>query len=151
MSKSKLYPLISDLKNLIYSYLSVEEILTIFGDNHISRDKFLEIYPVKFPTIDEASENGHLSVVQYLFRKGIKPTSDSISLASAEGHLSVVQYLFRNGIKPTDDTIEWASECGHLEIVQFLCEYGVEATSYAISVARKNGHLSIVQYLESKI
>jgi hypothetical protein len=150
MSK-KLSALIGDLKDIIYSYLSLEEILFFFKDNRNYRDKFLIKYPHQFPNINDASVYGHLETVKYLIEKGIQPTSETINFASANGHLSVIQYLMEYGTIATDYSINAASAYGYLEVVKYLVDKGVQPTSAAIICAHRNEYFDIVEYLESKI
>jgi ankyrin repeat protein len=170
------YNLVPDTELLMYSYLPLEEILTIFKDDLIMRNKILKIYPYELPSIEVAtlngdletlkylvslgiklkpvlmemaSQNGHLEIVKYLVSIDVKPTSDAINYASANGHLEIIKYLVSLGVKPRSKAIDDASTNGYLEIVKYLYSIGVVPTSNAINFASGNGHLEIVKYLYS--
>ncbi len=107
----------------------------------------------------EASENGHLSVVQYLIEREEDPDdidfSEALIGASRKGHLPVVKYFIEKGadVHIDDDyALTSASEEGHLSVVKYLIENGadVHAGEYhdtALILASAANHLHIVKYL----
>jgi ankyrin repeat protein len=116
----------------------------------------------------EASSNGHLEVVKYLYEechanveaknnKGYTP----IIYASQNGHLDIVKYLYEEcnaNVEAKDNygntPIMFASKNGHLEVVKYLYEEyhaNVEAMNdygkTPIMFASENGQLDVVKYL----
>jgi ankyrin repeat domain-containing protein 50 len=115
-----------------------------------------------------ASDNGHLSVVQYLTGLGhvdcnakINTGATALHIASENGHLTVVQHLTRLGHVDCNvkDNAYWtplhfACQNGHLPIAQYLIEqckadYNAKTNddSTALHIASDNNHLTVVQYL----
>jgi ankyrin repeat protein len=72
--------------------------------------------------MDNAAENGHLNVVQYLVSIGEKCTTDSIDLAAYNGHLDIIKciYAVSGRCRCTRNSMNWAYNNGHLDIIQFL-------------------------------
>jgi hypothetical protein len=111
--------------------------------------------------IRDASENGHLDVVKYLYENTkadpIAMDNFAIKWAADNGHLNVVKYLHENtkaDLTADDDyTIEWASIIGHLDIVKYLCEntevdhMDMDMVNGAIQLAIIYGHMDVVKYL----
>jgi len=104
-----------------------------------------------------ASENGHVSVVQFLVEVGhadVHADDDgALNVASLYGHLAIVQFLVEHGanVHACDDAaLHVASQNGHLAVVQFLVTQGANVHALdenALSVASRNGHLPVVQFL----
>ena len=73
-----------------------------------------------------ASENGHLSVVEFLVKAGANVHADNdyaLRMASESGNLPVVQVLVKAGANvhaDNDYALRWASMYGHLPVVKFL-------------------------------
>ena len=92
-----------------------------------------------------ASENGHLSVVEYLIHHGAdvnkadKDGRTPLYIASQNGHLSVVEYLIHHGgdVNKTDNdgwtALHNASFKGHRRIIEILGEHGGELNMKATS------------------
>ena len=55
-----------DIELLIYGYLQLEEVLTIFRNDIVTRDKIIRLYYKELPNINDASINGNLETVRYL-------------------------------------------------------------------------------------
>ena len=61
----------SDLKYLIASYLNLEEVLTIYGNNLVDRNEIIRLCYKELPNIREATINGSLETIKYLYEMGI--------------------------------------------------------------------------------
>lgn len=164
-----------DSLTIFYSYLNLEEIVSLFKNKPDLRDKIIDMNYLGLPQINDtiirgnietmkylikeiniiptdcqmylACENGHLEIVKYLFKNGIKP-HDAINFASGNGHLNIVKYLYKNGFKATCIGIDWAGENGYLEVVKYLHKNGIKHSSYVINWASKKGHFEMVEYLK---
>lgn len=138
--------MINDLKFLVYSYLTLEEILNFTKNNKILRDRIISKHFKVLPHINIASKNGNLETVKYLHEGGIEPTVNAINWASMDGHLDVVKYLFENGIVDTDDAIKSASWNGRLEVVKYLFEKDIELYD-TTSWGDENGYVNTIKNL----
>ena len=94
------------------------------------------------------------------------PKSAPIAQASSEGEISIVEYLFNNGAKldvsePNRNPLFSAIYGGHLDIVKYLVKNGIDITvkytgdtmkdmdAYAFAVER--GQTEIAEYLKRKM
>src|SRR5665647_3178408 len=67
-----------DTELLMYSYLPLEEILTIFEDDITTRNQIIQRYFKKLPDLYQASERGQIATVKYLISLGIKPNKSTL-------------------------------------------------------------------------
>jgi hypothetical protein len=58
--------LITDLENIVYSYLSLEELLEQYSDDMKLVDKLVQQYFPELPTLEESVADGNLNTVKYL-------------------------------------------------------------------------------------
>ena len=111
-----------------------------------------------------SSENGHLSVVEYLVNQKVDINSKDnnnwtpLHYAAKNGHLSVVEYLVNQkaDINSKEDNnwtpLHYAAKNGHLSVVEYLLHQGadfrdrINGQSY-LHWAAESGHLSVVEYL----
>ena len=172
-------PPCKDILYLCYSYLNIEEILSI--DNYEVVNTVFLRYSIYVPYLDSACANGlYLSVKYYIETigrhghfhttlanhfKSCKGASDLISIidttpeslciyfACLGGNLKIIRYLIENTImpiKPNNYAIWLASIHGNIDIVKYLYEYGLRPDSGMIRLIRKRGYIEIAGYLRSK-
>jgi hypothetical protein len=71
--------------------------------------------------IDSASENGHLEIVKYLYKYGIKCTTDrGIDNPCCGGHLDVVKFLYKMGAKFAESSMQSAYSKKQYDVIEFL-------------------------------
>lgn len=171
--------MISDLLNLIYFYLDIDEIYKIKA---LNPNINLYLKHVKSPTgkeqsylrykkwmehgkrydMDWASYSGYLEVVKYFDSKNKNCSSSAIGIASSKGFLKIVKYLMAKNKPISTYAIEGASAKGNLGIVKLIdprirkenplsrCSIGNLWMKHAMKNACRNGHLEVVNYLDSK-
>jgi hypothetical protein len=110
----------TDINQIIYSYLPLEEALNI-------PDIKIKVY-CKYTQLEK---------------------SINMNLASRNGHLEVVKYLHSIGKECTTSAMDWASKNGHLEVVKYIHSIGKGCTVLAMDWSSRNGHLDVVEYLHS--
>lgn len=97
--------------------------------------------------MERAAANGHLEVVQWLYRQGFR-TANAMDGAARNGHLHVLEWLHRNKATCTSSAIDAAAEHNHLSIVQWLHSNRSEGcTTDAMDAAARNGHREMVIWL----
>ncbi|KAJ3406795.1 hypothetical protein HDV05_005830, partial [Chytridiales sp. JEL 0842] len=104
-------------------------------------------------TMDDASANGHLLVLQFLHRHRTEGCTEwALTLAAVNGHVEVVRFLHENrqeGGLP--HAMDHAAERGFLEVVRFLHEEREEGcTTFAMDAAARNGFLEVVRFLHEE-
>ena len=100
--------------------------------------------------INNAAENGHLQVVEWLhYNRKDGCTKNAMHRAAMNGHLTMVEWLHRNRSEGcTRDAMDHAAKNGHLQIIQWLHHNRTEGcTKNAMDAAARNGHLDIVEWL----
>ncbi|MEM7174083.1 MAG: ankyrin repeat domain-containing protein, partial [Bacteroidota bacterium] len=99
--------------------------------------------------MNHACKNGHLDLVKYLVKKGLKLDDTHMSNACKSGHLNLVQYFVKKSLALKPEHMEKACENGHLDLVKYLVENenGLNPSQYNLRKACENGHLSLVKYL----
>lgn len=138
--------MINDLKFIVYSYFTLEEILIYFKNKNILKTKIIEKYFKILPNLNDEIIEGNLETVKYLSHYFIIfPTT--LNLACRYGHLQIVKFIFEILVMSSSLSMEIASENGHLDVVKYLYESGIEPTNNAMNWAIINGHLPVVQYL----
>lgn len=123
-----------------------------YGDLNVVKE-FVEIgiksKCIKNIVLYQASENGHLEIVEYLLENNftIKSRSYALPLASMNGHLEIVKCLIEAGAKiycRKNLALRNAIKGNHLDIIEYLLENGAKANTwnskllyYASNDARK--------------
>lgn len=124
--------------------------------------------------IDQAVENGKLSVVQYLLQWGQVPSLPSVREAIRKGQLRVIEYLHTVGYPITGELLQTAVESnlyymvdyyvraeapiteqavdaailkGNQRIMELLITFGGQPSSMSLTLAATSGNLEILQYL----
>ena len=62
-------------------------------------------------------------MVKYLFNYDVDVNDedfDALDYAAENGHLDVVQYLVKQGVKSYETAIDWAAKNGHVKVVEYL-------------------------------
>jgi len=110
----------------------------------------------------EASQFGHLDIVQYLVKNGADIgfyNSCCVQRACKHNHLEIVKYLISNVVNINDHLNSGGlincCEYGHMEILQVLVENGADINiprydELPIEVACINDQLEILKYLVQK-
>ena len=161
------YNLDEETEMLVYSYLPLEEVLTIYK-NGTKRNKIITRYFKKLPTIIEAMKNNQLQTVQYiklslyvasengdlesaknLTNLGAMPNIYTLNAGSASGNLELVKYLISLSIKPNKVTLDFASTSGNLELVKYLISLNMIPDTYTLNEGSRSGNLELVKYLIS--
>ena len=145
------YNLDQETEFLMYSYLPLEEVLTIFRNDIIKRDEIIKRYFKKLPHLNMASKNGELETVKYLVNLGEIPEKYDLDMASFSKNLELFKYLITLDIKPDKGTLDWASLGGNLKIVKYLVNSGIEPDKNTLEDAKVNGNLDVVGYLIKKL
>ncbi|EGG20879.1 hypothetical protein DFA_00744 [Cavenderia fasciculata] len=114
----------------------------------------LTLFPDQIPllkTIDVAAQQGHLSLVQFLFTQpGATYSADALNNAAKNGHLEIVKYLVeQKGAKISDKAINSASFGGYLDILKFLDLHFKGQCKRSITSAATNGHLDVIKYIDA--
>src|SRR5438552_1772007 len=91
--KCKTLTIDPDSKFLVYSYLTLEEILIIFEHNILLKTKLLRLYYPVLPDIDDAAKYNNLYTLKYLISSGELPSIKTLNIAIRYNHLSLVKYL----------------------------------------------------------
>lgn len=80
-----------------------------------------------------------------------KPESrDWINIASTEGHLEVVKFFEKNGVKPSMKTMLNACEEEHIELTQYLYKSGLKITKDIVNTSGfdRFTKLRVLQFLK---
>ena len=97
-----------------------------------------------------AAEGGHLNILQYLEKNGVK-CDNLCSSAVKGGQLELLKYLIENGQK-CSVSIRDAIQSGNIEMLEFLlkhkyCEIKNKEDYYVSMQAVLHGHFNIVRWL----
>ena len=84
----------------------------------------------KYDIINNASENGHVQVLEWFKRSGYKFKYDNWAIirASRYGHVQVLEWFKHSGYKFKYDNyaITWASRYGHVQVLEWFKHSGHE-------------------------
>lgn len=147
--------MISDLKNIVYSYLNLEDILILFKDNITLRDHLIDKNVEYLPYAPYEVEKKNVETVKYLIQHNYATDYKNIfNLSCGKGYLEIVELIYTKFKK--DEFIEigkvslnYAIEGGNLDIVKFLVKHDITIYSFTcLSNAKKKGYTDVVRYLE---
>lgn len=73
--------------------------------------------------IDYASSNGHVHILNYWLKSGLKLkyTDNAIDYASCHGHIEVLKWWKTSGLtmKYSHWAMDWASQMGHIDVLNW--------------------------------
>ncbi|EGG14240.1 hypothetical protein DFA_12010 [Cavenderia fasciculata] len=110
----------------------------------------------RFPkhSIQNAAENGHFEIVQFLVEDGIEWSGQAIIEAASNSHFNIVEYLFqkrKEGFKSIVVPIDSIAKNGRLDIIHYLEENQVElSTTNSLYLAASAGHIEVAKHLMEK-
>lgn len=144
--------MIPDLKYIVYSYLTLEEVLIQLKNNIKTRDIVVNKYFEILPDIIDESEFGNIETVKYLANNTKIVFNEvyhenAINTASAYGHLEIVKFLLLKYNVASRYTIDCASSNGHFEIVKFLIKNNIEPSFEILDSALLGKYFEIADYL----
>jgi len=130
-SKTLLCPKLSpDTELLMFGYLPLEDILTLFKNNSVARDKILKIYFPELPSIEQAIESKALETLKYLIEhKQQELNSTNVRMVIYFGDLKMYKYLVSLGTVvtfPTQSNLDMAIHSEKVEIVRFILDLGIK-------------------------
>lgn len=113
------------------------------------RFDLLDQLPVTFQQRDlfVALETGTQAAIEYVQRYGLALPAPSFDLVAGTGEISVLEWLYQQGQRPTEVAITQAAHHGHLSNIRWLEQLGVPTTPDAALAAAQSGHLDILEYL----
>ena len=141
-----------DTEILMFGYLPLEDILTLFRDNHTTRDKIIKIYFLEIPNIEDAIKGRDLETLKYVVELGKQELPyRALRTAIIFDTLDIFKYLV--GLRkletfPDQYILDTAVEHCRLEIVKFIMGLGIKnlkPSKYCLSSACKN--LELLKYL----
>jgi ankyrin repeat protein len=111
--------------------------------------KYIRLLPVKEDTWKHAGKHGNLELIKKLHIYD-RESYDSLAmdLAAGNGHLEVVQWLYKNDYKISSITMNLAVMNNQLEIIKYLYEIKEINIKEAIHLARYCGYLKIIEFLD---
>lgn len=109
---------------------------------------FKEVFPTGMSCIDIASKYGQLSVVKFLYSKGIYPSTEAIDWASQYGYLNVVRFLYDSGANYTSRAINSAVMENRIEVVKFLLSKGEIPGTNTLKWGKKKGSEEMKELLK---
>ena len=95
---------------------------------------------------------GHLSVLKWLYVKGVNPAYNSCLLAAAAGHLEILKWLIEIGCHLGASIVE-AARNGHVEVVEWLLQRNPCQVRYRQPIAEAaaaGGHVRVLELLLSE-
>ena len=112
----------NDSKQIIYSYLELEEVIRLKDDLGINLQLYFKYTEIeKRITMEWASQDGHLDVVRYLHSIGLR-------------HIGLWHIGLRHiGKECTTWAMDFASNNGHLDVVKYLHGIRKECTTRAMT------------------
>lgn len=164
-SVADLLKLDNDTKLLALSYLPLDDILKIFGDNKNLRDKIIKTYKYKIPLFRECLNS--IITLEYLFELGFNPFQENIDNIFLYGNFEVAKYLYAKKCKPSKDILSGFflyigftpiyNEDKNFEVFQFLVKKNYILPKYAIEYICANkflltipNHIQLIKYLVKK-
>lgn len=130
------------LKDLSSWFLQVENLELIKFLLKVNKKETLDL-------IEEATINGFINTVKYLYNNGAILTLNLLRLASEYGHLDIIKYLHDNKLDFTSNKkcIYLASRHAHLDLVKYFIQYGIDIDNEYMINAFKNNDQTMIKYL----
>eukprot|EP01133_Synstelium_polycarpum_P008362 gene8362-9822_t len=97
-----------------------------------------------------AAKNGHIQVVEYMFRRGYRVTMAALDLASGNNHMEVVKFIYEKqfaSIPGLVFNVDHAACNGHKEMVQWLInlKQDFSISEKALVNVVKNGDIPMLE------
>src|SRR5438105_4021515 len=97
--------MISELQILIYSYLQLEEVLTLTKDNTKLCDIILKRYHQNLPSLETCCKNGNFETFLYLYNHGHKYNPETIITdVLNSGNFQFLKFVLTNMISSREVT-----------------------------------------------
>lgn len=93
-----------------------------------------------------AIQHGHLNLVEYLDKLGLRYNPRFVSTAALNGHLNILKFLFNKGYTMCQTACRCAAKNGHLDCLVFLHEQNCPWTADTCYVAIESNHESCLRY-----
>jgi hypothetical protein len=127
--------LYKDLKILILSYLTLDEILENFHDDHDFRDQIIARGNYYIPSWDDIFSDNRYYVAEYLLQEGNLPLD--INYALQYGNLQMLQLLHHYNIPFTKNDLDYTAFEGMDNIFEYLVSIGLRPNYHTYLTARK--------------
>jgi hypothetical protein len=140
-----------DLELLIYSYLSLEEILILFHNDINMRDKIMKRFHPQLPNIDDLINdyypNKYYYTIEYLLQSRIvtKLNNNNLIKILEDGNMRILKLLHKYGIKFNTRMLDYAIYNGLYDEFVFLKSTGVHPNHDSMRTAGE-GYRSILEY-----
>lgn len=122
----------------------------LFGKG--DKDKLPKSYTIHINHNNElvqASECGHLHIVEYLVRIGATEFTASLTAAAENGHIDIVKYFINKSVKSLDRALYLSCKNGHTDVFIYLISQGAKCTSLIKRIAINKGSDSIISFINS--
>ena len=111
-----------------------------------------EKFNIPPPTMDWASNNGHIEVLNWWNNSGFesKYSQNAIDWASENGHIDVLNWWKNSGLELTysQNAMDLASAKGHINVLNWWKNSGFESKyrGDAIDLASEYGHIDVLEW-----
>jgi hypothetical protein len=105
--------------------------------------------------INNASENGHIQVLEWFKNSGYEFKYDNyaISYASKSGNIKVLEWFKNSGYEFKYDVraINWASDKGNIKVLEWFknSKYEFKYSEWAINNASMRGHVEVLEWFKN--
>lgn len=93
---------------------------------------------------------GHMEIVKYLIKKGVKDWNHGLHNACEGGHMKIVKLMIKKGANDWNEGMLWACWGGHIEIVKLMISKGANNWNKGLFGACEGGQLECVKYMIGK-
>lgn len=98
----------------------------------------------------KASENGNLSLLEFLYNNGCPFDNLSFRAAAKNGHVNCLKFLVEHGCENNVLSFDEVITNGHLDCLKYMVEIGMNIENWMVELSFKRGQYKIFQYLLEK-
>ena len=137
------------------NYTEIKNIAKNFGKIHpLYRKYFMNLFGWSFIERNEimanASEGGHMEIVQLMLKKGANYYDHAMASAALGGHMDIMRLMLNKGANDYNEAMAEAARGGHMDIVQLMLSKGANKYNWAMPSAAYGGHIAIVKLMLEK-
>ena len=115
----------------------------------LPRDALYAMLPAIATRATAAAEQGRLEILQWIYEKCAIMPRDVGLKAAHRGHIPILEFALRSGLKMTKYTARFAVYSGQLNVLRWLVEVAkvsIEEDDEIVALAATYGHIPILEY-----
>lgn len=143
--------LIPDLNNIVYNYLSLEELISSTNNNPTLQDTLVNKFYPRLPSVQQSIRYDNINTVKYLIEHKINDGEDElnnfIDVSIQFDNLNILKYLLSTGRKADGINLEKALEHNSKVCLNYLLSIDIFLGPSDSSLSDQKGNLDKYKFI----